>query len=281
MPITRDPPIHLRVSVLGRFDVRSWPSGEPLRLTGRHAQALFALLVLTRRPRSREAIAADLWPDADGACAGSLRQALWLVRQALTRSGSRPIACSISTAIPSAIRMDARIDLDLTAFEACLADGGCGRGTCGRALPAATCSRVSGTIASPPSVNGWPTDSRTRWPSSPNERSPRRPRRSTRRRRPAARARPAARGGACRPHRGPRARSGRARRSSASTDACSDVLDARARRAAAARHRGDLPAGARPDDASRAGAGRTDRARRPSTARRGTRRPTPLVAIAR
>jgi DNA-binding SARP family transcriptional activator len=124
MPIDSDPPLDLRVSVLGRFDV-VLADGRPLRLTGRHAQALLALLVLTRRPRSRDAIAADLWPDADGACTGSLRQALWLVRQALTSVGIAPDRLLEIDPETIGVRLDARIDLDLTAFEACLADGGC------------------------------------------------------------------------------------------------------------------------------------------------------------
>src|SRR6476620_5366688 len=78
--------VRLKVDLLGRLDART-ADGRPIRLPGRHAQALFALLVLARRPRSREAIAADLWPDADGTSAGSLRQALWLVRQGLAEAG--------------------------------------------------------------------------------------------------------------------------------------------------------------------------------------------------
>lgn len=34
-------------------------------LPGRHARALFVLLILSRAPRSREAIATDLWPESD------------------------------------------------------------------------------------------------------------------------------------------------------------------------------------------------------------------------
>ena len=70
------PGVHLRVELLGRLDIRT-DAGREIRLSGRHAQALFGLLVLVPRPRSREAIAADLWPDADGTSAGSMRQALW------------------------------------------------------------------------------------------------------------------------------------------------------------------------------------------------------------
>ena len=120
-----DPHIRLGVALLGRLDAQT-PDGHQLRLPGRHAQALFALLVLGRRPRSREAIAADLWPDSDGASAGSLRQALWLVRQALLEAGvglERVLDVDSDTV---GIRMEASIDLDVTAFEACLVDTGWG-----------------------------------------------------------------------------------------------------------------------------------------------------------
>ena len=117
-----NPKVRLRVELLGRLEART-VSGRPIRLTGRHAQALFALLVLARRPRSREAIAADLWPDADGTSAGSLRQALWLVRQALVGADIHPDRLLEVEGDTVGIRMDARIDLDVTAFEACLTDG--------------------------------------------------------------------------------------------------------------------------------------------------------------
>ena len=80
--MTPNPGVHLRVALLGRLDIRTDTDRE-IHLGGRHAQALFGLLVLVRRPRSREAIAADLWPDADATSAGSMRQALWLLRQSL------------------------------------------------------------------------------------------------------------------------------------------------------------------------------------------------------
>src|SRR4051794_7875297 len=84
--ITSAERVRLKVDLLGRLDARRTDGGQ-IRLPGRHSQALFALLVLARRPRSREAIAADLWPEADGTSAGSLRQALWLVRQSLAEAG--------------------------------------------------------------------------------------------------------------------------------------------------------------------------------------------------
>lgn len=79
-----------RVSVrlLGRIeaDIR----GEVVRLPGRQTQALFALLCLDRRPRSREVLAADLWPEGSGAALASLRQALWLIRSGLQGAGGDP-----------------------------------------------------------------------------------------------------------------------------------------------------------------------------------------------
>jgi DNA-binding SARP family transcriptional activator len=117
--------IHLEVDLLGRLDARI-TDGRPIRLPGRHAQALFALLVLGRRPRTREAIAADLWPDADGGSAGSLRQALWLVRQGLLEAGVGPDQLLDIDTDTLGIRMDAEIALDVTAFEDCLSDSGCG-----------------------------------------------------------------------------------------------------------------------------------------------------------
>jgi DNA-binding SARP family transcriptional activator len=122
---TSGPTVRLHVDLLGRLDART-TAGCHVRLPGRHAQALFALLVLTRRPRSREAIAADLWPDAGGGSAGSMRQALWLVRQGLTEAGIPPDGLLDIDGDTVGIRIDARIDLDVTKFEACLADDACG-----------------------------------------------------------------------------------------------------------------------------------------------------------
>ncbi len=119
------PSVSLQVDLLGRLDART-TAGRHVRLPGRHAQALFALLVLTRRPRSREAIAADLWPDAGGGSAGSLRQALWLVRQGLAEAGIEPDGLLDVEGDTVGIRIDARTDLDVKRFEACLAEDACG-----------------------------------------------------------------------------------------------------------------------------------------------------------
>src|SRR5664279_5510281 len=113
-------PITISVRLLGRMTAAI--GGRDLRLTGRHAQALLALLALRPRPRSREGIAADLWPEADPRCAGSLRQALWLLRGALAGVGVDPDR--VIDANPEAIglRRDVVVDLDATRFERLVRD---------------------------------------------------------------------------------------------------------------------------------------------------------------
>ena len=115
----------IRVELLGSLSVRT-AKGTPIVLGGRHAPALFALLVLVRRPRSREAIAADLWPEADATSAAMLRQALWLVRHGLTRAGVDPAAILDIRPESIGIRADARLEVDMDAFERCLDDPSCG-----------------------------------------------------------------------------------------------------------------------------------------------------------
>jgi DNA-binding SARP family transcriptional activator len=123
--MTPNPGVYLQVALLGRLDIRT-ETGREIHLGGRHAQALFGLLALVPRPRSREAIAADLWPDADATSAGSMRQALWLVRQSLLAAGIVPGDLLDIDGDTLGIRMDARIDLDITALERCLDGKGCG-----------------------------------------------------------------------------------------------------------------------------------------------------------
>lgn len=109
----------LRVNLLGRLEART-RDDRPIPLPGRHAQALFALLALSRRPRSREAIAADLWPDSDATSSAALRQALWLVRHGLVQAGLDPHAILEIEPDTLGIRSTATVDLDTTAFETCL-----------------------------------------------------------------------------------------------------------------------------------------------------------------
>ena len=118
------PAATLHVDLLGRLEVRT-ATDRVVPLAGRHAQALFALLVLSRRPRSREAIAADLWPESDTSSTGALRQALWLVRHALSDVGIDPAAILEIETETLGIRPSATIHLDSVAFEGCLDAPGC------------------------------------------------------------------------------------------------------------------------------------------------------------
>jgi DNA-binding SARP family transcriptional activator len=111
----------LTVRLLGRLEVEA--CGTPVRLGGRHAQALAALLALRPRPRLRDAIAADLWPDFGGPSASSLRQALWLLRNALTTAGVDPDAVLDVGPDTLGLRRETRLDVDATRFEAMVADG--------------------------------------------------------------------------------------------------------------------------------------------------------------
>lgn len=114
----------LHVQLLGRIEV-STDAGSPIRLSGRHAQALFALLVLSRRPRSRDGLAADLWPDSDSASSAALRQALWLVRNAFNTAGIDADAILEVESETIGLRADAQIDLDADRFEACARSADC------------------------------------------------------------------------------------------------------------------------------------------------------------
>lgn len=122
--ITRCLGAALHVHLLGRVEV-SADDGTPIRLSGRHAQALFALLVLSRRPRSRDALATDLWPDSDGASSAALRQALWLVRNAFSGAGLDPDAILEVESDTIGLQPDARLELDTDQFEECVLNADC------------------------------------------------------------------------------------------------------------------------------------------------------------
>jgi len=111
----------LDITLLGRFTIRA-ADGREIRLVGRHAQALFTLLALTRRPRTREAIATDLWPESLVAATGPLRQALYQLRTALAAAGEAVLEVDAETI---GLRPDAIRFLDVAHFEACLDDPSC------------------------------------------------------------------------------------------------------------------------------------------------------------
>ncbi len=114
----------LDVTLLGRFAIRT-ADGREIRLVGRHAQALFTLLALTRRPRTREAIATDLWPESLVAATGPLRQALYQLRTALAAAGVDLEAVLETDAETLGLRPDAIRSLDVARFEARLDDPSC------------------------------------------------------------------------------------------------------------------------------------------------------------
>ena len=120
----------LSVRLLGRLEITA--CGLPVRLAGRHAQALAALLALRPRPRLRDAIAADLWPDFDGPSASSLRQALWLVRTGLVASGVDPDVVLEVGQDTLGLRPEIELETDVASFEALVAEGS---QSAGRALP--------------------------------------------------------------------------------------------------------------------------------------------------
>jgi DNA-binding SARP family transcriptional activator len=121
MTIASTPPATLSVRLLGRLEIVA--SRQPVRLAGRHAQALAALLALRPRPRLRDAIAADLWPDFDGPSASSLRQALWLVRTGLSASGVDPDAVLEVGQDTLGLRPELELETDVAQFEELVADG--------------------------------------------------------------------------------------------------------------------------------------------------------------
>ncbi len=114
----------LTVRLLGRLEVEI--DAAPIRFTGRHAQALIALLALRPRPRLRDAIAADLWPDFDGPSGSSLRQALWLVRSNLVAAGIEPDRVLDAGQETLGIRRDLRVESDAAGFETLATAGPCG-----------------------------------------------------------------------------------------------------------------------------------------------------------
>jgi len=77
----------LEVRLLGQFDVLR--DGRRLTIPTRHAQALFAYLVLNAtKPHRRERLSGMLWPDSSEDNARSnLRHELWRLRKALEKDG--------------------------------------------------------------------------------------------------------------------------------------------------------------------------------------------------
>jgi DNA-binding SARP family transcriptional activator len=106
----------LVVRLLGRLELLA--GDVPVRIGGRHAQALMALLALRPRPRLRDTLAAELWPEAGGPSAASLRQALWLIRSSLTGAGLDPDEWLESDLDTIGLHREAPLELDVDRFEA-------------------------------------------------------------------------------------------------------------------------------------------------------------------
>jgi DNA-binding SARP family transcriptional activator len=105
----------LAIRLLGRLDVLA--GDVPVRIGGRHAQALIALLALRPRPRLRDTLAAELWPEAGVPSAASLRQALWLIRSSLTSAGIDADQWLESDQDTIGLHRDAALELDVDRFE--------------------------------------------------------------------------------------------------------------------------------------------------------------------
>ncbi len=137
---------------------------------GRHAYALLTILALTLRPRTREAIAADLWPDTAVAATGPLRQALYQLRAALLAAGLDPEAILESDAETLGLRPEAVASLDVIAVRDLHGSPRLhGRDRPSSCTPA-TWPRASPTIASRPSASAWPIATRMRSRPSPRTR---------------------------------------------------------------------------------------------------------------
>lgn len=114
-PRDRQPPT-LEVALLGRVELAA--AGHEVRLASRGAQALLAVLVLKPRIRTREAVAAEIWPDGVGlGTTASLRQALWLVRSSFGAAGLALDPYFDIDAEIIGIRPCAPVQLDVVRFE--------------------------------------------------------------------------------------------------------------------------------------------------------------------
>jgi DNA-binding SARP family transcriptional activator len=109
----------LGIQLLGEVSA-DW-NGTIVRPPSRGSMGLLALVATQRRPRTREEITADLWPDGSPNSAAWLRQALWQLRRAFGAAGANPDAIIESDAERIGLGAGLVLDLDVTRFEALLA----------------------------------------------------------------------------------------------------------------------------------------------------------------
>jgi DNA-binding SARP family transcriptional activator len=108
-------PDDLELELLG--PIRSSWRGRPLRLATRSAFTLLAYLAIEGRPRPREVIIANLWPEASAPSSGALRQALWMLRSSLAQVGADPDAVIDSDGDAIGIGEGVIIGVDAVRFE--------------------------------------------------------------------------------------------------------------------------------------------------------------------
>jgi len=114
----RDPPTvtgTLAVQMFGRF--RAFWCGREVVLESRAARAVLSLVTLRPRPWARDAITAEIWPDAGYGPSARLRQALWLVRKGLARSGADPAKVLDADDDTICLRPDILVQSDVARFD--------------------------------------------------------------------------------------------------------------------------------------------------------------------
>jgi DNA-binding SARP family transcriptional activator len=109
----------LAIGLLG--DVSATWAGRRVILRTPAEQALLAALAMQERPRPRESIASNLWPEAGTRSPARLRQALWHLRQAFVEAGAGAGDVFEVDADRLGLRSDLICDVDVAAFRSLLA----------------------------------------------------------------------------------------------------------------------------------------------------------------
>ena len=110
----------LAIALLGEVSATWMGRRVTLRTSGE--QALLAALAVQERPRSRESIACNLWPEAGDRSPARLRQTLWHLRQAFVEAGAGTGDVFGCDADRLGLRGDLECDLDVARFQWLLAD---------------------------------------------------------------------------------------------------------------------------------------------------------------
>jgi DNA-binding SARP family transcriptional activator len=105
----------LQVRLLGPARI-FWREREAI-LPNRHARGLVALLAFRSRSWTREALAVELWPDADNRSGKWLRQALWLLRSALSALGANADQVVVADEHVIGLGANIKVDVDAKRFQ--------------------------------------------------------------------------------------------------------------------------------------------------------------------